>query len=94
MHTYVKAAVRWFLSIDENDFPKNMRPKGYRTYRSLTSDGEEIEFSDEFTELHTMVYKDILLGGGFGLEDNKTAIETVTDIRNATPKGLKVHFHP
>ena len=66
---FEKARVRWFLSIDYNTIPKNIRESGQRTYRSITVNGEEIEFSGGFTELHTKSYEDILSGNGFGLSD-------------------------
>ena len=55
---------------------------------------EEIEFSDGFTELHTRIYEDMLAGGGFGLEENRVAIETVGEIREAEPLGLTGDYHP
>jgi UDP-N-acetyl-2-amino-2-deoxyglucuronate dehydrogenase len=90
---YEHARVRWFLSIDEQDVPASRRSEGQRTYRSITMNGEEIEFSGGFNELHTRSYEEILAGRGFGLEANRVAIETVTDIRNAavTKKG---ELHP
>lgn len=81
---YEHARVRWFLSIDINDVPEAVRAQGQRTYRSITVDGDEIEFSGGFTDLHTRSYDEILAGRGFGLEENRVAIETVTHIRNAT----------
>lgn len=91
---YEKARVRWFLSVDANDLPGTMLQQGKRTYRSLTMNGREIEFSDGFTDLHTRIYEDILAGGGFGLEANRTAIETVSSIRTQTPIGLVGDYHP
>lgn len=91
---YEQARVRWFLSIDVNDVPKNILASGQRTYRSITCDGEEIEFSGGFNDLHTRSYEEILNGNGFDLEDNRVAIETVATIRNATPVGLSGDFHP
>lgn len=79
---FERARVRWFLSIDENDLPKEVKLNGQRTYRSITIDNEEIEFSGGFTELHTESYKNILLGKGFGLQDAKPSIDIVYDIRN------------
>lgn len=79
---YERARVRWFLSIDVNDVPEAERAAGKRTYRSITADGEEIEFSGGFTDLHTRSYEEILAGRGFGVEENRVAIETVSDIRN------------
>ena len=70
------------VSIDENSLPKQVLENGQRTYRSITVDGEEIEFSGGFTELHTESYKGILKGNGFGLIDAKSSIEIVHDIRN------------
>ena len=89
-----KARVRWFLSIDYNTIPKAVRDNGQRTYRSITVNGEEIEFSGGFTELHTTSYKDILNGNGFGLLDAKQSIEIVHDIRNAEITPLKGEYHP
>ena len=89
-----KANVRWFLSVDYNDLPEDIKQKGQRTYRSITIDGEEIEFSGRFTDLHTVVYKDILNGGGFGVEDARPSIELVYQIRNIKPVGFNERSHP
>ena len=91
---YEKARVRWFLSVDANNIPAEMLANGKRTYRSLTMNGREIEFSDGFTDLHTRIYEDILSGGGFSLEANRVAIETVGNIRSQTPLGLVGDYHP
>jgi UDP-N-acetyl-2-amino-2-deoxyglucuronate dehydrogenase len=91
---YEHARVRWFLSIDVDDVPVDARAEGKRTYRSITCDGDEIEFSTGFADLHTRSYEEILAGRGFGLEENRVAIETVASIRNATPLGLIGDFHP
>lgn len=90
---YERARVRWFLSIDVDDVPEAERAKGKRTYRAVIADGEEIEFSDGFTELHTRVYEEILVGRGFGVEDNRVAIETVASIRRSScaPKSDLTH---
>ena len=80
---YERARVRWFLSIDVNDVPVDARAKGKRTFRAITANGEDIEFSDGFTDLHTRSYEEILAGRGFGLEENRVAIETVAGIRRA-----------
>lgn len=90
---YEHARVRWFLSIDVNDVPEAERAKGKRTYRSITADGEALEFSDGFTDLHTRSYEEILAGRGFGLEENRVAIETVARIRNA-PVTTSGEMHP
>lgn len=89
-----KARVRWLLSINENSLPAKIRETGKRTYRSLTIEGEDFEFSDGFTDLHTLSYQDILDGGGFGLADARNSIETAHFIRNATPIGLSGDYHP
>jgi UDP-N-acetyl-2-amino-2-deoxyglucuronate dehydrogenase len=89
-----RARVRWFLSIDADDLPEELRKTGQRTFRSVTCNGEEIEFSDGFTDLHTVSYRDILLGNGFGLEDARPSIEIVHQIRNTQPISPKGVFHP
>ena len=80
---YERARVRWFLSLDVNDVPEAERASGQRTYRTISVDGENIEFSDGFTDLHTRSYQEILGGRGFGLEENRVAVETVAQIRHA-----------
>ncbi len=89
-----KARVRWFLSIDYDDIPKGIKKNGQRTYRSITVDGKEIEFSGGFTDLHTMSYEKILEGKGFGLDAGRSAIQTVYNIRNSEPIGIKGDYHP
>jgi UDP-N-acetyl-2-amino-2-deoxyglucuronate dehydrogenase len=91
---YERARVRWFLSVDVADVPQEERAKGKRTYRAVTADGENLEFSDGFTELHTKIYEDILSGGGFGVEENRVAIETVATIRNAPTVPVGPLTHP
>ena len=91
---YAHARVRWFLSIDIADVPVAVQETGQRTYRSITVAGKEIEFSGGFTDLHARSYEEILAGRGFGLEENRVAIETVADIRNATPLGRVGSYHP
>lgn len=91
---YEKARVRWFLSVDYKYVPESAKASGQRTYRSITVDGEEIEFSGGFTDLHNRSYEEILKGNGFGLEENRVAIQTVADIRNAVPQGLTGDYHP
>lgn len=88
------ARVRWFLSLDYNDIPDSLKAAGKRTYRSIVVNGEEIEFSEGFTDLHTQSYKEILAGNGFGLKDARQSVETAYVIRNATPAGLKGDYHP
>ena len=89
-----RARVRWFLSINEDVLPKEIVDKGQRTYRSITIEGEELEFSGGFTDLHTTSYKEILKGNGYGIEDASQAIDIVYDIRNSSPIGLKGEYHP
>ncbi|MDG5467692.1 Gfo/Idh/MocA family oxidoreductase [Deltaproteobacteria bacterium IMCC39524] len=90
-----KANVRWFLSVDRNDLPAEAVAAGKATYRSITVDGEEFEFSEGFTDLHTIVYQEILAGRGFGLEDARPSINLVYELRNsiATPIDSE-HCHP
>jgi UDP-N-acetyl-2-amino-2-deoxyglucuronate dehydrogenase len=88
------ARVRWFLSIDYNDIPESIRKTGKRTFRSITVEGEEIEFSEGFGDLHTQTYKEILEGKGFGLKDARQSVETAYTIRNAKPVGLTGDYHP
>lgn len=89
-----RARVRWFLSINEDTLPEEVSSKGARTFRSITIDGKELEFSEGFTDLHTLSYKDILDGRGFGLEEAGIAVQTVHDIRKAQPLGLTGDHHP
>lgn len=89
-----KAKVKWFLSIDKDDLRDKER-KGNKAFRSIKINGEEVEFSEGFTNLHTVVYKDILEGGGFGIKDARPAIKLVYNIRKAQPKiGDKTKIHP
>ena len=76
-----KANVNWHLSIDENDLPDEAKQNGQRTFRSIKIDDESFEFSEGFTDLHTVCYQKILDGKGFGLEDSRKAIELVAQIR-------------
>lgn len=89
-----RARVRWFLSINENTLPAIAVSSGKRTYRSLTIEGEEFEFSEGFTDLHTVAYKHILSGEGFGIHDALPSIEVAHYIRNAEVKGLTGDYHP
>ena len=91
---FEKARVRWFLSINYDVLPEEIKAKGQRTYRSITIEGEELEFSGGFTDLHTRVYEGILDGKGYGLEDARQAIEIVHDIRSKQPIGVKGDYHP
>ncbi len=88
-----RARVNWYLSIDRQDLPEVAVKEGKPTYRSITIDGEEVEFSGGFTDLHTVVYQDILNGGGFGLEDARPSVELVHSIRNAEILGKRERSH-
>jgi UDP-N-acetyl-2-amino-2-deoxyglucuronate dehydrogenase len=81
-----KADVKWFLSLDRNDLPEEAIKEGKSTYRSITVDGEEIEFSDGFADLHTLVYEKILKGEGFGIEDARASIGLAYNIRHSKPR--------
>ncbi len=91
---FEKARVRWFLSINYDLIPDEIKKSGKRTYRSITIEGEELEFSDGFTDLHTVSYNEIINGNGYGLEEPRQAIEIVHKIRNSKPIGLKGEYHP
>jgi UDP-N-acetyl-2-amino-2-deoxyglucuronate dehydrogenase len=91
---YERAKVRWFLSLEVDDLPAAPKESGQRTFRSITVDGDEIEFSGGFTDLHTRSYELILEGKGFGLADARAAIDTVAGIRAAKPAGLVGDTHP
>ena len=91
---FERARVRWFLSINYDVLPNDIKSKGQRTYRSIEIEGEELEFSGGFTDLHTKVYEGILSGQGYGLEDARQSIEIVHDIRSSEPIGLKGDYHP
>ena len=82
------------MSIDTKDLPESAQKAKQRTFRSVSIDGAEIEFSDGFADLHTVVYKETLAGRGFGLETARASIELVHDIRVARPSGINTHTHP
>jgi UDP-N-acetyl-2-amino-2-deoxyglucuronate dehydrogenase len=88
------ARVRWFLSLDHNDLPLKAKEKGDRTFRSIMVNGEEVEYSEGFTDLHTLTYKEILAGRGFGLEDARQSVEIAYTIRNSKPVDPTGDFHP
>lgn len=89
-----KAKVRWFLSINYDHIPDHVKKENKRTFRAIHVDGEEIEFSDGFGNLHTSSYEELLKGNGFGLDAALPSIEAVHDIRFATPVGAKGDYHP
>ena len=88
------ANVRWFLSVNYDYIPEDIKETGKRTYRSIRVDGEEFEFSEGFTDLHTKSYENILNGGGFGLEEARNSINIVSEIRKLKPIGLTEQSHP
>ncbi|WP_334058702.1 Gfo/Idh/MocA family protein [Polaribacter sp. P097] len=91
---FENARVRWFLSIDANDLPLQIKEKQQRTFRSITVDGQELEFSNGFTDLHTLSYQEILKGNGYAINEAKPSIEIIHTIRNqeASFKYLKHPF--
>jgi len=88
------ARVRWFLSLEAADLPRSAQSAGMTTYRSITLDNRELEFSEGFADLHTESYRAILENKGFGLDDVKPAIQTVFEIRNANQAPLRGEYHP
>ena len=88
------ADVRWFLSLDRNDVPAQALASGKTTYRSIVIDGQEVEFSDGFTDLHTLVYRDILSGHGYGIEAARPSIELAYAIRHAPVSLHEGEHHP
>jgi UDP-N-acetyl-2-amino-2-deoxyglucuronate dehydrogenase len=90
-----KANVRWMLSVDRNTLPEAVKAEGKNTYRLLSLNGEAFEFSEGFTDLHTIVYKEILAGNGYGLDDARASIELVHDLREApVTAGTPETRHP
>jgi UDP-N-acetyl-2-amino-2-deoxyglucuronate dehydrogenase len=87
------AKVKWFLSIDKNDLPNESRKNNKTVFRSIIIDGQEVEFSEGFTDLHTIVYRETLAGRGFGLEDARPSITLAHDIRNAKTIGPNQNSH-
>lgn len=91
---FERARVRYFMSINADTLPANAVRRGVRTYRTISVDGVESEFSAGFTDLHTMSYQKILEGKGFHISDARDSIQIVSDIRHSTPIGLKGDYHP
>ena len=89
-----QARVRWLLSVDPAKLPKKALSQGQHTYRSITVDGEEVEFSGGFTDLHTLSYENLMRGEGFGVETVRPSIQVAHDIRNVEPLGLRGDYHP
>jgi UDP-N-acetyl-2-amino-2-deoxyglucuronate dehydrogenase len=89
-----KARVRWFLSIDKKQLPQTIATEGKTSYRSLTIDNQEFDFSDGFTDLHTLSYQNILSGNGFRISDAYQYVTLCHDIRSRKPEGLQGDYHP
>ena len=88
------ANVKWFLSIDPQDLPKEAVENSGSTHRSITIDGKELEFTNGFTALHKKIYEDIILGSGFGIEVARPSIEAAYDIRHLPVTKVNELFHP
>jgi len=91
---FERARVRWFLSIDRDDLPRKPEPGKPQAFRSITIDGEELDFSHGFSDLHTKSYREILSGRGFTMQDARSAVEIASAVRRAKPIGLKGEYHP
>jgi UDP-N-acetyl-2-amino-2-deoxyglucuronate dehydrogenase len=89
-----RARVRWFLSVDNGDVPRDVRASGKTTFRSISVDGSEVEFSEGFTDLHTRVYELTLAGKGFGIQDARPSIDLVHEMRSAPVSGASSDLHP
>jgi UDP-N-acetyl-2-amino-2-deoxyglucuronate dehydrogenase len=88
------ARVRWFLSVDAKDIPLNHQQAGKRTYRSILIENQEIEFSEGFTDLHTVSYNEILAGNGFRVADAMRSVVIAHQIRNSKTIAIKGDYHP
>jgi UDP-N-acetyl-2-amino-2-deoxyglucuronate dehydrogenase len=89
-----RARVRWFLSAEAADLPFAPEPGVKTTFRSITVDGREIEFSEGFTDLHTRVYQEVLEGRGFGIDQSRPSIELTHRIREAPAATVEARRHP
>jgi len=89
-----QARVRWFLSVDPQDLPPSVKAEGKTTYRTLTMDGKDIEFSEGFTDLHTRVYEETLAGRGFRIADARPSIKLTYAIRTASISPMDEFAHP
>jgi len=88
------ADVQWFLSTEAADLPFAPVAGGRSTFRSITVDGAEVEFSEGFTDLHTRIYQDVLAGGGFGIDEARPSIELTSGIRQAAIRAGGSKAHP
>lgn len=89
-----RANVRWFMSLDYNDIPPTQKAEGKRVYRNISIDGNEFEFSEGFTDLHTLSYQEILKNNGFSIDEARKSIQLVYNIRNSKAVGIKNDYHP
>jgi UDP-N-acetyl-2-amino-2-deoxyglucuronate dehydrogenase len=89
-----RARVRWYLSVDRNDLPVQAKANHKTTYRSITVDGKEVEFSEGFTDLHTKVYEETLAGRGFGIKDARPSVQLTHNIRTSPVSPLDTLAHP
>jgi UDP-N-acetyl-2-amino-2-deoxyglucuronate dehydrogenase len=89
-----RARVRWFLSADQDDLPFAPEPGAKATFRSITVDDHEVEFSDGFTDLHTRVYEEVLAGRGFGIDESRPSIALSQRIRQTPPEVVASRLHP
>jgi UDP-N-acetyl-2-amino-2-deoxyglucuronate dehydrogenase len=89
-----QANVRWFLSIDRNDLPEDISSQRKSTFRSITMDGHDIEFTEGFADLHTRTYEEVLKGNGFGIQTVRPSLQLAYEIRNAMPRDERGHQHP
>ena len=89
-----RARIKWFLSTNYDTLPVHIKANNIRTYRSFTMDGEEVEFSNGFKDLHTRSYEQAFAGNGFGLDTVASSINIISQIRNSHPIGLTNDCHP
>lgn len=89
-----RADVQWYLSTDSSDLPFSPEPGVKTTFRSITVDGEEVEFSEGFGDLHTRVYEEVLAGRGFGIADARPSVELTAQIRQAAIAAATADAHP
>ncbi len=89
-----RARVTWYLSLEAGDLPKEVIARGKRTFRSIRVDGEEVEMSNGFSDLHNLSYKKIMDGEGFDIEETRASISLVADIRNCKIKTRDKSEHP
>jgi UDP-N-acetyl-2-amino-2-deoxyglucuronate dehydrogenase len=89
-----RADVQWYLSTDSSDLPFEPQPGVKTTFRSITVDDNEIEFSEGFTDLHTRVYEEVFAGRGFGIAEARPSVELTSRIRTAPIEAAGAERHP